>query len=297
VLPDSSLILASRDRPDLLADAVTSILAGGIMPTELLVIDQSRAPNAFVTGLAEQNTANCAVRYLRTTTRGLSRANNLGIRQAQYPVLAFTHDDIVAAPEWYGELIAALTAGGRQTVVTGQVLPLQIHGGGIVPTTKVDPTPRVYSGRIAEDVLYPLNMALYRSAFDDIGCFDERLGPGTPFPAAEDNDLGLRLLRAGYQIRYVPEPIVYHRDWRSEDQLWSLRWSYGRGQGAYYAKHLSIRDGHMTRRMLGDVFRHVWQGVCRARKQHHLALGDGAYTLGLLAGSAQWLLTYQLAGH
>ena len=115
------------------------------------------------------------------------------------------------------------------------------------PPRKILP---VYHGRIYKDVLYSGNMALYRTAIDEVGNFDECLGPGTHFPAAEDNDLGFRLLEAGYCIRYVPEAILYHHAWRSQSQVLQLRWAYARGQGAFYAKHLRMGDLYMLRRML-----------------------------------------------
>ena len=100
-------------------------------------------------------------------------------------------------------------------------------------------------------------MAMYRSAIDCIGGFDERLGPGTCFPAAEDNDLGFRLLEAGFHIIYDPASVLYHRSWRTEKDYLPLRWGYGRGQGAYYARYLSLQDRHMIARMSLDVVRHA----------------------------------------
>ena len=100
-------------------------------------------------------------------------------------------------------------------------------------------------------------MATYRSAIDCIGGFDERLGPGTCFPAAEDNDLGFRLLEAGFHIIYDPASVLYHRSWRTEKDYLPLRWGYGRGQGAYYARYLSLQDRHMIAHMSLDVVRHA----------------------------------------
>ena len=65
--------------------------------------------------------------------------------------------------------------------------------------------PAVYEGRIGTDVLAGGHMATFRSLLRTVGGFDERLGPGLNFPAAEDNDLGFRMLETGYRILYVPE--------------------------------------------------------------------------------------------
>src|SRR5262249_23176190 len=123
-----------------------------------------------------------------------------------------------------------------------------------------------------------------------VGGFDERLGPGTRLPAAEDNDLGLRLLEAGYRIRYVPEAVVEHRAWRGDGAYLPLRWRYARGQGAFYGKHLRWRDPFMRRRLVHAI-RHRF-GLCLAslRRDPRRALAHAVYLAGLLSGLVNWLL-------
>jgi GT2 family glycosyltransferase len=291
-LPSSSLIICSRNRPQLLLESVRSILAGEVLPTEIIIVDQSDKPHPELAALTTERA--CDLRYLWSQSLGLSRANNIGVAHAAHAIIAFTHDDIVAPPAWYGALIAALAAAGPRSVVTGQVLPMpQAGAGGFAPSTKSDPRPAVYAGRIGIDVLFPMNMALERSAITDVGAFDERLGPGTPFPAAEDNDFGHRLLEAGYRICYVPTASLYHRAWRQPQDYLPLRWSYGRGQGAYYAKYFDLRDRYMLRRMAINFKNHCLEGLRQLRRQRREAYGSAIYNLGLLSGAAQWLLMYR----
>ena len=129
--------------------------------------------------------------------------------------------------------------------------------GAFAPSLHLDPRPTVYRGRPGRDVLLPMNMALFRIAFAEVGGFDERLGVGTRFPSSEDNDFGFRLLEAGFDIVYDPEVFVVHRAWRRPEALLPLRWAYGRGQGAYYIKYWSLRDRYMLRRLGWDVGRHL----------------------------------------
>lgn len=199
---------------------------------------------------------------------------------------------MLSTPSWFGNLISALLRGGIKTVVTGQVVPSESEvEGGFAPSTKEDQAPAIYQGRIGTDVLYTGNMALYRHALTDVGLFDERLGPGTTFPSAEDNDLGFRLLETSYRILYVPEAMLYHRAWRSNQEYTALRWRYGRGQGAYFAKYFSLRDPYMVKRMWVGIFQHIYCALCLVRRQRQQAYGNMIYTLGLLSGAAQWLVT------
>jgi GT2 family glycosyltransferase len=289
-LPASSLIIPSRNRPELLLAAVRSILQGDDIPTELIIIDQSDAPSTALATLTTDRA--CKIRYLWTKSVGASRARNAGIAAAQHDILAFTDDDVTVTSTWFGALIRALLCAGPRAVVTGRVLAAMAQTpGSFAPSTKADENPVVYAGRIGEDVLFSNNAAMFRSAIKEVGDFDVRLGPGGPFSNAEDNDLGFRLLEAGYRIVYVPDAVLHHRPWRNERDYLPLRWSYGHGQGAYYAKHLSLTDRYMLWRMVRQVKNHALGFAWRIRRQRRLAYGDAIYLLGFFSGTLRWLLT------
>lgn len=288
-LPAASLIICSRNRPQLLADTVASILQGDEVPAEIVIIDQSDQCQLDLTRL---NTCpECTIRHLWMHSVGLARARNTGISHAQYEILTFTDDDMWASPTWFGSLVRALQKAGPGSVISGQVRPAAAEApGGFAPSLKIDTEPVVYEGRVGQDVLWTGNMALYRGVIERVGFFDERLGPGARYPSAEDNDLGFRLLEAGYRIIYAPEAVLYHRAWRSDRDYLRLRWYYGRGQGAFYAKHMSLSDHYMSRRLVQNLRGHSLQFIGRIRRQRRLAYGDAAYTLGLLSGTVEWLL-------
>jgi GT2 family glycosyltransferase len=273
-----SVILATRNRPALLADTVASILRSVPRPGEVIVVDQSDAPHPNVARSGE-------VRYLWTESRGLSRANNLGTRAARHDLLVFTHDDVLVEPDWYGRMLAALLQGGPRTVVTGRVLAAGPESAdGFAPSLNPSTVPAVYEGRNGRDVIWPMSLALHRAALAAVGGFDERLGPGTPYPAAEDTDLCHRLLEAGCRIVFEPAAVVHHRAWRPRSEHARLRYDYGRGQGAFYAKHLGLRDRYMLRRLAGDVAGRL----LRLGRSGRSPREEIAYVRGVLSGVWQW---------
>lgn len=290
-LPPVSVIIPTRERPEMLFDAVMSILEGNEVPDEIVIVDQSR--NAHPTLAALKPSQKCKLHYLHSESRGLSRGKNAGIAAAQNEILVFTEDDVFVEKIWLGTIVQALIHAGSRSVITGQVLPATSSGkDGFVINIKEDPTPVTYAGRLTEDVLFAGNMAIYRSAFTQAGNFDARLGAGSHFPAAEDSDLAIRLLEQGYRIHYVPDAIIYHRAWRNAKDLVSLRWTYGKGQGGYYAKHFNWKDRFMIQRMYADAARHggrvMRYGLKRSFKQNY---ADIAYCLGLIHGATAWMLT------
>ncbi len=287
--PPTSLIICTRNRPKFLGDIVNSILAGQQVPAEIVIIDQSDPPPSLLADLTKERA--CEIRHLLSHSIGTSRSRNEGIAAARYEWLAFMDDDMIVDRDWFDIVIRTLVEAGPRTIVAGRVLASEPEvEGGFAPSTSGMQKQVVYQGRIAADVLSPANMALHRSVFQSVGCFDERLGPGTRFPAAEDNDLCFRLLDAGYRILYVPQAITYHRAWRSKGDYVPTRWRYGRGQGAFFAKHLNWRDRFMIQRACSALWRYTSRNVRYAFRRSRLqVLGDGAYILGMVSGMAQWL--------
>jgi GT2 family glycosyltransferase len=290
-LPPTSLIICSRNRPKMLEEAVVSILEGTEVPGEIILIDQSDEPHP---ALCQWKTnRECEIRYIWTETVGLSIARNIGIKASKYNILAFTDDDVFVAPEWFGLLIRALLQSGPRSAVTGQVrMSKPEKPGGFQLAVKIEKNPAVYRGRIGKDVLVPLNMAMYRPTFDEIGFFDTRLGTGSHFPSSEDNDYGHRLLEAGYQIVYVPEAVLYHRAWRAGHDFYRINWTYGRGQGAYYAKYFNLKDPYMIGRMMNEYTRRLKIFPRKLREKGIFpVIGDAIFLAGVSSGALEWLFS------
>ena len=285
----TAVIVCSRNRAGFLRDVVDSILRGHVVPDEIVIVDQSDARHEMLSSLGR--VGGCAVRYIFDAHRGVSGARNLGLTLAGSTLVVFTDDDVVVDRSWLGAMVTALVELGPTGVVTGKVLSApEETAGGWAPALVAADEPATYTGRIGRDVLEAGNMAAYRDTLLSLGGFDRRLGPGTRFPAGEDNDMGLRLLAAGCQIRYEPRAVIYHRAWRGPEEYVPLRWRYGIGQGAYYAKHLSLRDRYMLRRLGHLLARHAKFALRRARKEPRAAAGHLAYIGGVLVGGVRWAL-------
>ena len=287
VLPPSTLIICSRNRPNLLFGTVESVLKGNDVPTEIIIIDQSTQSHPT---LAQMKTERpCEIRYVHSRTVGVGASRNLGISSSRFEIVVFIDDDILVEPDWFRNLMQAAIEAGPYSVVTGQVLAGESEApGGKAPSIMKNQQPAVYKGRIERDVLYTGNMGAYRSVFDCVGLFDERLGPGTSFPAAEDNDLGFRLLEQGYCICYVPEAVVYHRAWRSERENLALKWGYGVGRGGYYAKHMSWRDPYMFARMLRDIKGSLMRFLGYLIKRRQIRFDFLYSAFGIFYGAVRW---------
>jgi GT2 family glycosyltransferase len=213
---------------------------------EVLVVDQSGGQR--VEELVDRF-AGAGVSVSECRGRGIGLAANVGLRAATREIVLVTHDDCTVAPSWVGvghELMAA----NPGAIVTGRVLAA--GDSRAVPSTIDDPVPRDYSGELSVGALFANNMGLPRSPVIAFGGFDERF-----LTAAEDNDLCYRWLRAGRRLLYDPELVVWHHDWRGEEELERLYVRYAHSQGMFYAKHLRARDP----RILPFLGRDLYEGI------------------------------------
>ena len=284
-----TVLICSRERPAMLSETVASVLAGTSVPRELLVVDQSAQAHAELARM--DAVRGCAIRYEHSRSSGLSRARNIGLRAASSDVVVLIDDDMFVEGDWLERLVGAPP--GAREVLTGRVLAAPSEGAaGAVPDAALvtRATAEVYRGRQPTDVVPGANVALHRATVLAIGGYDERLGAGTRFASADDNDIGLRLLDAGCEVRHVPEAVVLHRAWRTDRQRARMRWDYGRGKGAFYVKHMSRADPWARRRMTADAGMRLRAMLCAAPRDPGRAAGHAIYLAGMLAGAAEWRL-------
>jgi glycosyltransferase involved in cell wall biosynthesis len=244
--PSRSIVLCTRDRPALLAEALEAIGPLLVPGDELVVVDSASSTRDSV-ALARR--AGAVV--IEASRPGLAVARNLGIVAARGEVLAFTDDDCRPSESWLDRLTAPFVDPGL-AFATGSVradlgrLRFLEHDEAREFRLPVDPI----------DVGAGANMAIRRSALLDIGGFDERLGAGTALRSSEDHDVFLRLLRAGWRGAAVPDALVVHHDWRTRWQAARLQWGTGLGTGAMVAKDARLHGWRsswpLLRRRLGS---------------------------------------------
>jgi GT2 family glycosyltransferase len=283
----ASVVVVTSDRPGFAAQAAQSVLDGRLRPAEIIVVQRGRTSDD---ALERLRSADASVRVLRLRQGGLSSARNLGAKEAVGDVVAFVDDDELVSSEWLAAVVRELD-GDETCFVTGRVLAGHPEvPDAVVPSTVAGAERRVFRGRLGRDVLAGGNMAARRSTFLALGGFDALLGPGTPWPAAEDNDLGLRALEAGHAIVYAPDAVVVHRAWRAGRSYPAIRWRYGLGKGGFYAKHLATANGYGLRRAARDVARRIARAPIAVWRRPRYALGELTYAAGVVVGLVRWRL-------
>jgi glycosyltransferase involved in cell wall biosynthesis len=253
-LPSVSAVICTRNRPDLIGNAVSSVLANSYPEFDLLVVDQSTDDRTgdVVRALAANHPN---LRYLHTDKAGLSRAYNIGIRETSGDVLAFTDDDCIAPPGWISSIVDAFAAEPDAEMLYGQVLlPTALADkADDVPTLAIGAPWRV--NRRGPFQIYGMgaNFGARRSLFTRIGLFDEVLGGGGPLKSSQDFDLQYRAYVGGATVTYRPEVVIDHYGLRTPEQWPTTDRAYGTGDGAFWLKHVRCGDLYALRLLVSHL--------------------------------------------
>ncbi len=281
-LPTYSLIIATVDDDGDLAHCLASVAELPPQPSfEVIVVDQNK--DASLDALLAEYSDRFPIVHERVAFRGASRARNHGASLAHGRWLGFPDDDC----RLFGDTLAEVdrvAADPRVAVVTGRTVD-ELGRPNVIRWAEheTDVTCVNMFGCLTEATLF-----VDRDLFSRAGGFDERFGPGAPFPAAEGIDLMNRLFAVmnDRKARYSPAIRMRHP---SKIPPWN-RWAVGRfhayaqGDGALIAKNPSGRMLHWgARTVVVAALQLVW---FRGWK----SLAYGARLAGLLRGFARFHL-------
>jgi glycosyltransferase involved in cell wall biosynthesis len=238
------VVVCTRNRPDMLADALDAIVPTLRDGDTLLVVD-----SASTTDETRRVAAARGVRVVRCEQKGLSRARNRGVAETANEIVVFTDDDCRPQPGWLDRLmgpfaddVVGFTLGQVRADVEDAHLPFDAARPR--PAARfAGPTDPIELGNGA-------CMAFRRSAYVACGGADERLGAGTRLQSAEDHDLFCRLLHHHWIGVYEPDALVLHRDWRTHREVVRYNWGVGLGTGAMVAKLWRIAGTRTVRPLL-----------------------------------------------
>lgn len=236
-----SVTVPTRGRAEHIADCLASILACAGPTFEVIVVDQSddRTTEDAIAPLRQD----ARLRYIRTDTRGVCAARNIGIAKSRGELLVCTDDDCRVAPDFLQRLDQFFVRRAEASVLCGRVLVSQ----ELSPNEYAAAYPADL-GELTLDAMrrgsFPLtaNLAFRKETIETIGAFDEALGSGGPLRSGGEPDFLLRLLRAGLRAFDAPDVVVTHLGIRKGDAATALMRKYLFGTGAALAKHVRLGD-------------------------------------------------------
>ncbi len=291
--PAVSVVVPTRDRPEMLTRCLTSIVQSIGPEDELIVVDSvSKDPDAI-----ERAAAGFGTRVIRTELPGAGQARNVGWEVSQHELVVFVDDDVWVDPGWADAMAERLAEAGDVGFVTGRVQAPEGQQSFFV-AIKDDPDPELFDRTSRGMVGHSASLAVRRSALEAIGGFDVWFGPGARFRGADDGDLFDRLFERGYLCAYEPDALGWHDQWREKAGLVRLNFHSGIGAGGRMAKLLRTdmrRLPVVTREYLKWCVLDAWHGM---RDRNKLIFATSVVrSVGMVGGFAMGMAMKVDDGH
>lgn len=178
---------------------------------------------------------------------GISAGRNRGFELATGEFVAVTDADMRVPPDWLERLMSGMAEGvgvvGGPNDGAGtdwlsratNAIPMHGPSLGEVPVFGRSRYQRDFETTTDHFAAVTRNCLFRRAAFDAAGGFNESL------MTAEDGELNLRILQAGYAIHYRREAGVVHQHRDSLAGFWRQQRNYARGQAQANRLHPEMR--------------------------------------------------------
>lgn len=214
------VLVPSYRRPDSLIRCLEGVLAGSVLPDEIIVVlrdvdEASRRALGEWLGQGRLDAAGVTLRQALAERPGQIVAMNCGLAAATADVVCFIDDDCVPRADWLERLVAHYGdpqvggVGGRDVVHEGgETLGGRVRcvgrlcwWGRLVGNHHLD----YEGGPVEADHLKGANMSFRRALLRP---FDERMSGGSC--CLNDTDASLHVRGQGYRLIYDPAAIVDH---------------------------------------------------------------------------------------
>lgn len=144
---------------------------------------------------------------------GFAEGNNIGIRESKGTMIALLNNDTEVHKDWLKNLVMTVNKSKKIAGASGKIYYLDNKEKIAFTTPQIDPYTAL-SKRICEDCgikkvdyLSGNAMMVKRSVIDELGLLDKDY-----FAYFEETDWCARMIRAGYDLIYTPDAIIWHKE-------------------------------------------------------------------------------------
>ncbi len=201
--PLVSVIVPTRNRADMLDEALRSIFRQTYPNFEVVVVDDGSTDHTPVVIRKHGD----RIRVVHRQNTGRSLARNAGIAVARGDYISFLDDDDVWLPEKLARQVDVLSEAPSVDVVHGQVYVLRDGQRSAILTQPPARPSRDWVEQLiwGDCVCTPSVVMFRRKTLDENGGFDPSVEP------CEDWELFIRVALAGAHFRFIGEPLADYR--------------------------------------------------------------------------------------
>ena len=206
-----SIIIVNWNAKDYIKQCIDSLLLQSYKNFEIIIVDNASTDNSVA--IIKQNYPQVTL-IENKDNLGFSAGNNIGIKESKGTLIALFNPDAVAEKDWLQRLVSIVENSENIGGASGKIFYLgDKYGKDAVFCTwsKINPYSAIptnfYDNEPISTVDYLSGAAVLfkKSVFDKIGLLDTKY-----FLYFEETDLCARMIRAGYNLMYVPTAIAWH---------------------------------------------------------------------------------------
>ncbi|AFS83511.1 glycosyltransferase family 2 protein [Candidatus Nitrosopumilus sediminis] len=210
-MPFVSIIIVNWNAKNYLKGCIDSLLSQSFTDQEIILVDNASSDDSV--DFVKKNYPQVKI-IQNTENVGFAEGNNIGIKNSSGKIVALFNPDAVAEKDWLHILVNVVQDKPNIAAVTGKMYYLgDKYGKDAVFCTwsKIDhlsanPTNFHDDEPVSKvDYLSGAAMLVRRDVLDKIGLMDKDY-----FLYFEETDLCARMIRAGYDLMYIPSAIVWH---------------------------------------------------------------------------------------
>ena len=244
-LPSVAVIIPFYNGASWIERAIKSVLAQSIQPDEFIIVnDGSSTEQRNMLGIFAEK---YPFKIIDKTNGGQGSARNAGVAASKSDFISLLDQDDFYLPNHIKDLLSILPDDDPRLGYVYADLCEADEGGNIICSNMLQRLSAKHPKRghvaqlLADDMfVLPSASLILRSAFEAVSGFDEQ------FTGYEDDDLFLRLFRAGYTNYFLDKPVTV---WciHSASTSWSVKMS--RSRFRYFKKLLQLYPDEPKRQL------------------------------------------------
>jgi cellulose synthase/poly-beta-1,6-N-acetylglucosamine synthase-like glycosyltransferase len=279
-----SVILPTFGRPDEVTNFLESMTTQKFKDFEVVIADGSL--NEVLHPVIDKYKALVNIQYYHERGLGASESRNLGCEKSKGDYVVFIDSDCIVPADYFNKIDNFLKnnpevdAFGGPDAADSSFSPFQKAVNYAMTSMLTTGGIRGKKKHVGKFQLRGFNMGMHRDAFFKVGGY-------SGMQVAEDIDLSMRLIKAGYKTALIPEAFVYHRRKASIKIFWKQLYFHGKGRIDLHLKHGdALKPVHLLPSFFVlDVITALILGIFWQVFWYLLALGLGVYALAALIDS------------
>lgn len=247
-----SFLLCTLNREEDFKRSINSLNANkiGEVPFEIIVVDQGNSKK--ISKLCKS----VGAIYIQTSTLGLSLARNIGIKKCKGEYIALMDDDAFISKDYYKNFDSIIKNINSEPfdVLSGRIMTIEDN---LIPLSRYQGSSKKDISFKNIDTIMSSALVINRKILNIVGGFDESFGVGAMWGGSEETDIIARILREGYQVKYIPSLVVYHPSANfglmSLNDIFQKTYTYGLGRGAFLRKNRFLPKYLILRNLLVPI--------------------------------------------